>query len=462
MKILLVNPPFCPPTMPPYSISYLKGFLMANLDVKVKCLDLNALFHRLRFPELFDRLNGKDAQTDEGYALLLTELESQARPAYSFNNKKVVDGIDPEFSNELARCILAENPDLVAFSVVYSSQCFYVPVLGKSLKEYGIPFVIGGPAVNHRLASVMPFLKDESDFVNHIASMQGAEIKRFNRDAASQKVLPDFSDFNAKDYLSRELVIPIKTSSTCFYQQCTFCTHFAKVPYKEYDIEAVRQTMIQSKARNFFFIDDMISKQRLLALAHAIKDLDVHWWVQLRPTRDLLGIFDALSESGCTSICWGLESGNQRVLDLIKKGTRIADVPEILRQSHAAGIKNTVYVMFGFPTETKDEFLDTINFLKDNQENLFMVSPTVFGLQKGAKVFEEPASYGITEIRETPRTNLGEKVEYTVASGLDKESARRLRGRFSKTLSKMNKAPQVFKDYKEQVLLLKSSQSGAY
>jgi hypothetical protein len=56
MKLLLVYPPFCTPTVPPYSITYLKSFLSANTKLEIKCLDLNAKFHKKVFEDLYQRL----------------------------------------------------------------------------------------------------------------------------------------------------------------------------------------------------------------------------------------------------------------------------------------------------------------------------------------------------------------------------------------------------------------------
>ena len=56
MNLLLIHPPFCTPTVPPYAITYLASFISANSDMKVKCLDLNAKFHKMKFPALYQRL----------------------------------------------------------------------------------------------------------------------------------------------------------------------------------------------------------------------------------------------------------------------------------------------------------------------------------------------------------------------------------------------------------------------
>ena len=80
-----------------------------------------------------------------------------------------------------------------------------------------------------------------------------------------------------------------------------------------------------------------------------------------RPTGD----FDReclvlMYESGCRFVMWGLESGNQRVLDLIEKGTVLEDIRRVLRESAEAGLFNHVFTIFGYPTETWEEARDTL------------------------------------------------------------------------------------------------------
>ncbi|MDO8661048.1 MAG: hypothetical protein Q7K43_04105, partial [Candidatus Woesearchaeota archaeon] len=210
----------------------------------------------------------------------------------------------------------------------------------------------------------------------------------------------------------------------------------------------------KNKMKHIFFIDDMISRPRLVALASVLQPLGVTWWCQLRPTKDLLGIFQLLYDSGCRSICWGVESGSQRILDLMKKGTEAESVPKILAESYHAGILNTAYILFGFPGETRDEFQQTIDFLKKNKSFLSIVSTSVFGLQEGSYIAGHVAEFGVTKVVGESRSWLDPKLSYTVEEGLSNDKVKRLRGRFSKTLNSCNILPRVFKDYKEQVLLL--------
>ena len=147
-----------------------------------------------------------------------------------------------------------------------------------------------------------------------------------------------------------------------------------------------------------------------------------------------------------------MESGNKRVLDLIGKGTNPADISEVLKSSHSAGISNVTYVIFGFPTETKEEFKETIAFLEENQDYIDLISPTLFGLQKGTPIFKNPGKYGITKIISEERTVLEPKISYEVSSGLTQKEAARLKGRHKKMIWNMNKFPKSMNFFKEHMM----------
>ena len=447
MRFLIIYPPFAPATAMPYSPAALKAALEQNLDITVQCLDLNALFHRLQFSQFYEEV--KKTNNIQSYGLLLQQFATSARAMATENNKRVVAQQKPGLFSELLQQILDQKPDMIGFSLVYSSQCFYAKMLIEALEAKNIRCSIGGPSVNEKLQKAYTYLRNEQEMVTYINQI--TENKHQKKES-KQKMLADFSDFQEENYFSNARILPIKTCTTCFYKQCTFCTHFAQIPYKEYNIEMIKATIIKNNAKKIFFIDDMIATPRLLELAAMLKPLHVTWWCQLRPTKDLLGKLQILSDAGLRAISWGVESGNQRVVDLMKKGTSIADVTAVLQESSKVKIKNIVYILFGFPTETKEEFLDTINFLKENSKNIDLVSTSTFGLQQGSKIMVAPEQFGVIQIKEEKRTILDEKITYRVATGLQNEEAKKLKKSYNKTIKNIDKMPRQIAYFKEQVL----------
>jgi len=440
MKVLFAYAPFCTATVMPYSITYLSAFLRANSDINAECVDLNAKFHRMRFPEFYNLINKK--MSVEEFGAVLEEFNTASREIYSENHTAIVAGKKPEFFKEMLKLLIDKKPDVVAFSLVYNSQVPYAIELMKELNKKGIKCIAGGPAVNARVKEHAVVLEDEFELAKHLGASK----------ASYSEVLVDFSEYDKNDYFAKELIYPLRSCRGCFYRQCAFCTHSLNQKYKELSVAELKDAINLNKMKYVFFIDDSISKKRLLEISEALKDSKVKWWAQLRPTKELIGSFEKLSAAGLKSVAWGVESGNQAVLDKMRKGTNVEDVKEVLKESHAAGIVNTVFIMFGFPGETKDEFIDTINFLKDNSANIDLVSTSVFGLQKGSAVYNSPKEFGITEIKETEREYLDARVDYKTANS-DKESVKKLRSRHMKAILTINKLPRAFVTFKEQTLL---------
>lgn len=451
-KVLLVYPPFCTPASPPYSIANLYGFLKKNLDnnYNLSSLDLNVLFHKKNFENYYKYYSTLKKNFDKNeYNKITKEFQQVTKQVYSESNKNVVDGKEPLRFFETLELIKKENPNIIAFSVVYSSQVFYTYSLILELKKLGINCVVGGPAVNEKLINICDaYLQNEIELFTYITKK--------SHEYADCDFYPDFSDFNLKDYFVSESVIPIRTSSTCYYQKCSFCTHHGKSTYFEFPLEKIKKTVINSGQKHFFIIDDMIHKKRLIELAEIFKLLDIDWTCQLRPTADLdFETLKILKDSGLKIITWGFESGSDKVLKLMNKGTNKKDIATVLKNSHNAGIKNSVYVMIGFPGETKDDFLETIDFLKVNEDYIDLIWTSVFGLQSGSPVYESPTDFFIDEINEKKRTILEPKISYKIKSGfLSQDEATKLRNGYKKTFESINKFPKEMNFFREHMFVL--------
>ncbi len=439
MNILLVYLPFCTPASPPYSVTYLYSFLKANCKHNIEVLDLNLEFHKLKFPEYqkyYQDMKWKD------YDKITNDYNKLTKKTYSENNKKVVNNKKPELFKELLKKIKDKQPDIVAFSIVYSSQAFYAYSL---IKELDVKCIIGGPSVNEKLVKIADkALNNEIDLLNY--------IKKTEHDNLNFNTVPDFSIYDLNEYFTPYPVIPIKTSTTCYYRRCTFCTHYTKTNYYEYPLDLIKKTIINSKQKYFFLIDDMVPVKRLLKIAEVVKPLNINWTCQLRPTKDLdYETLKKLRESGLTLLMWGVESGNDRILRLINKGTNKKDIEKVLENSNKAGIKNIAYMLFGFPTETKEEFLETIIFLKNNNKNIDLVSSSIFGLQKDTVIYNNPEKFGIKKIIEEERTVLAPKISYEVKKGLTQKQAAKLRENYKKTIENINKYPKTMNFFREHM-----------
>jgi radical SAM superfamily enzyme YgiQ (UPF0313 family) len=341
----------------------------------------------------------------------------------------------------LLDAILEERPDVVGMSLVYNSQVFYGIKLIEALSERGVRCVAGGPAAGRPVRAKAEVLADAPALLERIG-VPGPHKETYSL---------DYGQYGRGGYLSKEMVYPLRSSFGCSWRGCAFCTHHENIHYKEIDIGEIVRSVKANRMRNLFFIDDNIPAPRLSELAASLEPLGVRWWAQTRPTADLLGSFLMLRKGGLSVLTFGVESGSRRMLDRIGKGTNPEDMGRVLAESHAAGIRNIVFVMFGFPGETEESFAETMGFLRANRESIDLVSSSIFGLQRGSFVHEHPERFGVLNIR-VHDAPLGEVIAYDVESGLGEKETKLKKEGFAAELRSFNRLPKVVGLLKEQAL----------
>jgi len=448
MKVLCAFVPFCSPVSPPYSITYIADFLRRNSAHDVELLDINAKVHKEAFNKEYEVILKALKENDlESYQEHITKIKQSFTDFARKHNKACRDGEDDELISRAVEIITEKSPDMVALSIVYNSQAFFALRLTKELQDKGFKVVVGGPALTSQLKRQADF-----SFPHELAFLEFLENKEVVMEKLDTRQVLDFSSYVKEDYFAPSMTIPLRTTSCCYYQQCTFCTHHKNGKYVEYDLEDVKESIKVSKVKQVFVIDDMIHEKRLLELSKTLKPLGVKWLCQLKPKSLSRETLKLAYESGLRAVLWGVESGSQRIVDLMKKGTNIAEMKQVLGDAKEVGIANVLFIMFGFPTETKEEFLETINFLQNNPVDL--ISSAVFGLQEGSPIFDKPSDFGITEVFKEERLMLPDKITFNVSSGLTTSEAKDLRRKYKKTLHNINKFPTEMNIYREHMLYL--------
>ncbi len=238
---------------------------------------------------------------------------------------------------------------------------------------------------------------------------------------------PDFSDIDLNRYFSPEPVMPLLLSRGCYWRRCTFCVHYrsAGLTYRmhtmDFTIEMLKR-FVDKGVRNFAFIDEMISPKHFTWLAEGIKEanLDISYYALTKPTKEFTPaiLSTVMAESGCKYLLWGLESGCQRILDLMDKGSKVQDISQMLRNTHAAGIANHVFLICGFPTETEEEFAETLKFLDDHKDYIYAVHRGTFSLEPESPIFEHQERFGITRAWKLQDTAGGGRWTYECKSGM--------------------------------------------
>jgi hypothetical protein len=351
--------------------------------------------------------------------------------------------------------ILAEKPDAFGISMIFSEQLPIGAYLGKLVRQTtGLPVVLGGSCFADTAEHFLKWYPECADviiagegeealklFLQDFKNLERVPGAVYFKDGQVQKTAksfpkdidfygaPDFSDVDPRRYFSPEPVIPLLLSRGCYWRRCTFCVHYrsAGLTYRMHTMDFTIDMLngfVAKGIRSFAFIDEMISPKHFTWLAEGIKEanLNISYYALTKPTREFTpAILAMLKESGCKYLLWGLESGCQRVLDLIDKGTKVEDISELMKNSHAAGIANHVFMIAGFPTETEEEYAETLKFLDDHKDYIYAVHRGPFSLEPESPIMEHPERFGITRTFMVKDTPSGGRWSYEVNGGMSPE-----------------------------------------
>jgi radical SAM superfamily enzyme YgiQ (UPF0313 family) len=222
----------------------------------------------------------------------------------------------------------------------------------------------------------------------------------------NQLPFADFGDF-ALDSYDQPNRLPIYLSRGC-PNKCVYCNEnmnwrgYRTRKGKKVFEEIRHQLSKYNQVTHFDFADQLVngSPQELLQMADLIikEGLKVTWagqaMIRHYMTPDLL---NKLKQSGCVCLAYGLESGSQKVLDLMRKGFTTKDAQRVIRDTHRAGIDAVANFMFGFPGETEDDFGQTLDFISENKEYISTVNPsrayTAIGV--GSYIYEHADEFNV-------------------------------------------------------------------
>jgi anaerobic magnesium-protoporphyrin IX monomethyl ester cyclase len=233
---------------------------------------------------------------------------------------------------------------------------------------------------------------------------------------------PDFSNLPWDLYLSPEPFVYYAPTRGCYWNKCTFCDYGLNgdsptSPWRQDTVDLMMRdvTEIAKQARFIYFSVDVLAPAKLLQFAErAVADrLDIRWGAEIRLEKYWSDErCELLRRSGCVAVSVGFESGNQRILDLIDKGTRPAQVKRTITAMTKAGVAVQMMGFTGFPTETVDEAMDSVNFLRDNRDQWTFGGLGDFVLTSGAIVARQPGRFAISNIRPLPGSDIARALDF--------------------------------------------------
>ncbi|TYP96049.1 radical SAM family protein [Tenacibaculum adriaticum] len=231
---------------------------------------------------------------------------------------------------------------------------------------------------------------------------------------------PDYSDLLLNNYISViEIANPMHSlwsdgrwnkltmAHGCYWGKCTFCD--ISLDYiKIYEpiaakllVDRMERLIEQTGEYGFHFVDEAAPPALMKSLAIEIlkRKLTVTWWTNIRFeknfTKDLCLLLKA---SGCIAVSGGLEVASDRLLKLIEKGVSVEQVAKVTRNFTEANIMVHSYLMYGYPTQTVQETVDSLEMVRQLFEIGVLQSGFwhQFALTAHSPVGLNPSAYGIT------------------------------------------------------------------
>lgn len=401
-------------------------------DFIVECIDPNFGFSRYA-----ERLGRSANSFDELYDYLKNDIT-------------YIDDISIRILKEHVQNV---HPKLVCFSIPFPGNLYSAFRCAQFIKENypDIKIAMGGGFPNTELRSVSD--KRVFEFFDYItlddgelpiellatnllkSSLKEKEYKRtflleeaivvyknntIKTDYKQNQVgTPDYSDLKLDTYISViEIANPMHSlwsdgrwnkltmAHGCYWGKCTFCD--ISLDYiKVYEpiaasllVDRMEQLIAQTGENGFHFVDEAAPPSLMKALAIEIvkRNLTVTWWTNIRFeknfTKDLCQLLRA---SGCIAVSGGLEVASDRLLKLIDKGVTVEQVAQVTHHFTNAKIMVHSYLMYGYPTQTIQETVDSLEMVRQLFEIGVLQSGFwhQFALTAHSPVGISPSEYGI-------------------------------------------------------------------
>ncbi len=330
------------------------------------------------------------------------------------------------------------KPDVVGFSMWdfydHPGICAALKkVMQRVRQELRLKVIIGGPGTVTKKARADLMAMFSPDFIIHhegeaalpellrmieagrIAERPNISFRNWDGETKPVEDLdslafPDFTQCDLDSFFLPVRVLPLMTARGCEWARCAFCNHHATYTgYREHSPEYVAQLITHYKkkygAEMMMFHDETLSARRARILADRLPE--AYYYSYAYPKGYDFELLKKMHEAGFRVLVWGVESGCQNVLNSMRKGTNTAEVEQVIRDSYHAGITNVAFIMFGFPGETREQALETVEFLRRNSQYIERHSSTAFRLEEESPVGAMPDMWGVKRVGKDYRVRKG-------------------------------------------------------
>jgi radical SAM superfamily enzyme YgiQ (UPF0313 family) len=445
MRVTLVFPPRTSPTYAPLGIASLAASArQAGLDVTV--FDAN-----LRLSDTLTRTMPGGADMVSAYrthspafyaeetylthrramAALRERLDSLADSARRYLETGERSADIASALDLLVEDVLSTDPERIGFSVMFPEQLSFALALAKQIDASQArtrpEIVIGGATMSAlnvgEVLRAFPFVDavvtgEGESAVEHL--VRGTPAGRIPGavtagnggafDAAPVRApnvallpAPDYASLDLTAYYNPVPVAALLAGRGCQWRRCRFCAHNASFgthrlrPAERVvdDIEALQQAC---GVEHIYFADQYVDPTALVSIADALlrRGLTCHFHIMARTIQAYTpALLEKAAQAGLRWISWGMESGSQKLLDLMGKGTTVEESENVLKHAAAAGISNLLMMIFGAPGTNRQELDNTFNFIDRVYNNVDAMTASAFVLFDQTPFARNPTRYGI-------------------------------------------------------------------
>lgn len=348
--------------------------------------------------------------------------------------------------------IARHQPDIVLLSVPFPGAVYGAFRIAQSVRDVApkTTIVLGGGYVNTELRELAePRVFDFFDHVTLddgerpllalIEAWQGLRprdqlVRTFVREAGKVRYLnvgepdvpfaevgtPTWDGLPLRRYLSLlDMLNPmhrlwsdgrwnkLTVAHGCYWKKCSFCD--ISLDYiSRYEtanasvlVDRIDRIIEETRETGFHFVDEAAPPKALKAMAQELlrRDRQISWWGNIRFEKSFTPeVCELLAASGCIAITGGLEVASDRLLTLMKKGVSVAQVAQVTRAFSDAGVLVHAYLMYGFPTQTVADTVDSLEYVRQ----LFIEGCIQSGFfhrytcTVHSPVGRDPAAYGVS------------------------------------------------------------------
>ena len=216
----------------------------------------------------------------------------------------------------------------------------------------------------------------------------------------------------------------------CYWKQCSFCD--VSLDYiSRYDaasattlVDRIEQIVRETGQTGFHFVDEAAPPKVLKAMAQELirRGVSISWWGNIRFEKSFSpALCELLAQSGCIAISGGLEVASDRLLKLMKKGVSVEQVARVTRAFSDAGVLVHAYLMYGFPTQTVQDTVDALEYVRQLFEQGCLQSGYFhrFTCTVHSPVGKNPQEYGVELIASPPGAFARNDIGFIDPSGVD-------------------------------------------